>query len=116
VAHPQTHGASGRRQRDAFNTSSSFPFWNEAGSFAAKGEEEELEKKTEASSSGSSTGRRRARSRSGSTIEAGSKGSKGSSEDSTAGAMAGCLDKYGSGTLRKNRRATGRRRQTLGRG
>jgi hypothetical protein len=109
--------ASGRLQRNALNTSSSFPFQNKAASFAAKGEEEEEEeeKRTEACSSGSSTGRRGARSRSGSTIEAGSKGSKGSSEDSTAGAMAGRLDKYGNGTLWKNRRAADRRRRTLGR-
>jgi hypothetical protein len=98
VAHPKTHGG---RQRNALNTSSYFPacrrcqrntldtssfflFRNKAATFAAKGEEEEEKRQTEVGSSGSSTGRKRARSRSGSNIKAGSKGSKGSSKDSTA--------------------------------
>jgi hypothetical protein len=74
---------SGRQQRNVLDTYSSFPFQNKAAAFAAKGEEEEeVKSRTEAASTGSGTGRKRARSSS--IIEKGSKGSKGSSKDSTA--------------------------------
>jgi hypothetical protein len=108
--------ASGKRYTSALNTSSFFPFRNEA--FAAKCAEEEEEEESsrrreaagqrEAASRGSCTGRERARSSS--VTEAGSKSSQGSQGSQTGRrdryAVAGRLDEYGSGNLMEEQRTS----------